>query len=236
MHRLILPTAMLLLAAGCSSQVPLAVNHPLSSQLKIKSSQHWDVLADDVAAQTAAFLQHEPRKEGASSQKPIYLAAPQQPSAFDRAFQNFLVTRMVNRGLLVSSRNGGGIELSYETQLVRHESPRYAHAPGTLTTLGAGVWVVRELVQGSFAAFPGAMGLTALADWGIGKFAGAPSSTELIVTTSITSEHRFVFRKSDIYYIEAEDGDLFLALNEKGRAVEPAGNSRGVKLLEVVGQ
>jgi len=236
MKRVLFLCCLLFLAGGCASQVPLAVNHPLSTQLKVKSSHHWDVLADDVAAQTAAFLERDSRNEGALKGKPVFLAPPQHGSAFDRAFQNFLVTRMVNRGMKVSTWNGDGIELSYETQLVRHESPRFAHAPGTLTALTAGVWVVRELVLGSFAAFPGGLGLAALADWGVGKFAGAPGKTELIVTTSIASEHRFVFRKSDVYYLEAEDGDLFLALNEKGMVREPPGGGRGVRVLEVVGR
>jgi len=227
--------SLMLLLAGCSSQVPLAVNHPISTQLKMKSSHHWDVLANDVAAQTAAVLERDARKDGALKGKPLYLPQAPHASAFDRAFHNFLITRLVNRGLTVSNQRGDGVELVYETQLVHHESSRYAHAPGTLTALSAGVWVVRELVRGSFAAVPGALGLAALADWGLGKFAGAPSKTELIVTTSLARDQKYLLRKSDVYYLDDADGDLFLALNDKGLVVEPA-LERGVKLMEVVGR
>ena len=47
---LLLPLVALL--AGCASQVPIAANHPISTQKKAKAVHHWDVLADDVTSQT----------------------------------------------------------------------------------------------------------------------------------------------------------------------------------------
>lgn len=220
----------LMLLASCSSQVPIAVNHPISTQLKAKSTHHWDVLADDVAKETSALLDGEPKKNPVLKGKPFYVVPQPGASTFDRAFRDLLITRMVNRGLPVSKQRGTGVEIQYETQIVQHNSPRYGHIPGTLTALAAGVWVVREVVEGSVAAIPGAIGLSALADWGLGKYSGGTTPTELIVTTSIAQDNRYLYRKSSIYYIATEDSELYQ------ESADTPGTERGLKRLEVVGQ
>ena len=224
----------LLFVGGCASRVPLAVNPPLTAQYTARSAHHWDVLADDVAGQTELALGKHHDLWG----RPIHVVALPKESAFDQAFRSFLVTRLVNRGLPVAPKDEkDGVEVTYRTQLVHHATSHYAHVPGTLTVLTAGVWVVRELVEGSFAAVPGTLGLAALADWGIGRYGGAPTNTELIVTTSVSVKNRFVFRKSDVYYIEPEDGDLYQAQGDE-RAAPGSGSRDGeprVRRLEVVG-
>ena len=92
------------LCAGCASQIPLATNHPLTSQKKIRSSHHWDVIADDVAAQTVAALADKQKGLG---EKPLFVVSPADNTSFNTAFRNFLVTRMVNKGIPVNQDKDG---------------------------------------------------------------------------------------------------------------------------------
>ena len=202
----------LLISVGCASRVPISRNHPLSGQKKAKAAHHWDVLADDIAHQTqiAASRLDSPIKDS-----PLYIKPLQGHTAFSAAFSNFLITRLVNRGLPVSSNAEEGMAISYETQLLRHDSSRYTHLPGSLTALAAGVWVIRDIVGAAASAIPTTLGMTGLADFALGHYAGEATHTELIVTTSIIYDSRYIFRKSDIYYIEDEDTDLFTETSER---------------------
>lgn len=213
----------LLTALGCASRVPIAVNHSLTTQKKVKAAHHWDVLADDIAHQTRLALA-DPKKS--FPQKPIYIQSG-GTSSFDTAFRNFLITRLVNQGVPVTAEPREGLAIAYDTQLVRHDSSRYTHIPGSLTALAAGVWVVRDLVGAAAAdAAPTTLGLTALADYALGHYAGGATHTELIVTTTILDRSSYLFRKSDIYYLEDEDTGLY-------NGEVPV---RQVKELGVVGQ
>jgi hypothetical protein len=199
--------SLVIVLAGCASQVPLADNYPISSQKKARAVHHWDVLAEDVTTQTFIAM----RRAGIAEGTPLYVAEPADNSVFGKAFRTLLITRMVGRGLPVQSEpDPDAIELQYETQLVRHNSSRYAHVPGTFTTLAAGIWVVRDLIIGDTAAMPAGLALGALADYGAGHASGGPTATELLVTSSISLENKYLMRKSDIYYIEDADVSLFI--------------------------
>jgi len=195
----------LLVSVGCAARVPVATNHPLTTQKKAKAAHHWDVLADDIAGQTQAAT----RAPGSALRdRPLYVQ-PRGNSPFDAAFRNFLITRLVNRGLPVSSEAQGAVAVSYEVQLLRHDSSRYTHLPGTLTSLAVGVWVIRDIAASAAAALPTTLGLTGLADYALGQYAGEATHTELIVTTSILDNARYALRKTDIYYLEDPDTELF---------------------------
>jgi len=213
----------LLLSAGCASRVPVAINHPLTTQKKAKAAHHWDVLADDIASQTQAATR---APDSLLHDRPLYIQ-PRGNSAFDTAFRNFLITRLVNRGLSVTSDPQEGVAVAYEIQLLRHDSSRYTHLPGTLSSLATGIWVIRGIVGSAAAAAPTTLGLAGLADYALGQYAGGATHIELIVTTSIMNESQYLLRKSDIYYIEDEDTDLFS---------EPMSMDRPVKQLGVVGR
>lgn len=222
MKRIPILIALAAFIAGCASQVPLATNHPLSSQRKVKAVHHWDILAEDVTTQTTAALKRQKIPEGT----PIYVSE-RNSTPFGKAFRNFLITRMVNRGLPVTSEKAGAVEIDYETQLVRHESSRYAHTPGSFTVLTGGIWVLRDMIASGASALPGAVGLAALADYGMGHYAGGPTPTELIITSTIARDKQYLMRKSDIYYLEDADVGLFL---QGGREDD---QPRGTKKLEV---
>lgn len=202
---------------GCALQspVPVAENFPLSLQKKVRASHHWDVIADDVVSQTLKSLEAKDYLQGrAFFVRPVAQGKP----TFDKAFRNFMITRMVNRGLPVSNSEAGSVEVQYETQVVQHQSDRPYYQPGAITVLTAGVLVARNLavVEHSAQLVGGTLlGAAALADVAAGHASGGPTKTELIVTTSIVVDSRFVMRKSDVYYLEDLDVGLFNETAEK---------------------
>lgn len=205
-------TALILLAAfsfGCASKVPYATNFPMASQQKVRSTHHWDVIASDVVDQAVKSLEAGNTLKGRS----LFVQKPKQDVAFLNGFQGFLVTNMVDRNLPVSSVPEGALEVSYETIVVDHASSRANEVPGKLTTLAAGVMVVRDLVYGTASHWLSGgiiLATTAIVDYGSNRLTDT-SYTEMIVTTSITDNGVYVMRKSDVYYIPSEDKDLFAA-------------------------
>lgn len=217
-----LPLGMVVLLSGCSTaQVPYTQNHPTSYQKVARATSHWDILADDVATQTMAAI---------GTQKTIYVSAPTAATDFNRAFHNFLITRMVNKGIPVSEQKMGAIEVQYETQVVQHNSERKAYKPGTITMLTAGLMVAYNVHNWTSPSAPGLalMGGAVAVDAIASSDAGTPPKTELVVTTSAVEGGRYLLRKTDIYYIESEDAPLFMHI-EKQKQVMP------VKEFSVVG-
>lgn len=188
--------------SGCgTAQIPYTQNHPESYQKVARAVSHWDILADDVAAQTM---------EKIGTQKAIYVATPTETTDFNRAFHNFLITRMVNKGIPVSTQRNGAIEVQYEAQIVRHNSQRKAYRPGAITMLTAGMMVAYNVPSWAKPDQAAALlGGGALADLAVSADAGSPTKTELVVTTSVLEGGRYLVRTTDIYYLEPEDAQLF---------------------------
>lgn len=211
--------------AGCASQVPVAETYPVSYQKKAKASHHWDVMAADVVSQTEASLERNNYLSG----RALYVAPSEEKTTFNRAFANFLTSQLVNRGLPVATRSEGAVMVQYETQLVRHNSDRPNYSPGMLTMLTAGVLVARDvaLYATGESLYLGGMAVIGAADLGFGHLAGGPTKTEVIVTTSIGDNGRYLMRKSDIYYLEDVDASLF---------VEAPVRASPVREWKVVGQ
>jgi hypothetical protein len=193
-----------LLATGCASEVPIPTTYPATSQQKIKSAHHWNVIAKDAAQQAAASL----GKNNLSS-TPVAVTMLQPDTTFGVGFRNFLITHLVDLNQPVAQK-GADVEVQFETQVVRHASDRAATVPGELTALTAGIMVVRQaaLNWGGNAQAGGALALAGLADWGMG-YSTRVSRTEVIVTTSVTRNGQFLMRKTDVYYLEDVDGSLY---------------------------
>ena len=80
------------LLVGCaSSPIPISANFPLTVEPKVRSAGHWGLLSNDVVKQTLDSL----GKLGVSGN--LYVALPANATAFDRAFQNFLITDLVKK-------------------------------------------------------------------------------------------------------------------------------------------
>ena len=197
------------LVSGCATKapIPLAENFELTVQPKVRSAGHWELLSRDVVAQTLGTLE----KSGIAPSTPLHVALPANPSAFDLAFRDFLITQLVQSGARVQQMPGQALDVTYNTQLVRHNSARPHFIPGQFTMLAGGLMAAYGLRhQYIDAQLLGALGLTVAADYGASINSGGPTNTEMILTTTVTRGGQYVVRKTDVYYLENADTPLFM--------------------------
>lgn len=192
------------LLVGCaSSPIPVSANFPLTVEPKVRSAGHWGLLSNDVVKQTLDSL----GKLGVNGN--LYVALPPYPTAFDRAFQQFLITDLVKSGRVVQQSPDQALEVSYQTQVVRHNSPRPHFVPGRFTMITAGLYAAYGLGYNPVGdKMAGGLALAAGADYIASEDSGGPTATELILTTTIASGGRYLVRKTDIYYVEEADTTL----------------------------
>jgi hypothetical protein len=236
---LVLLVAVAAAAFGCASPVPVAENFPLTYQKVARTAQHWDVVAEDVVAQTAGVLAANQALQG----RGVFIPPTARNTAFEATFRDFAINRMVDRGMQVSvcsSPGGSGmvsspdVRVLYETRIIGHaEMSRYR--PGLLTALAAGVFVGRSVSDSDLSRDGrGALGfgVAALADLAAGHISN-PTHTELVVTTTIEENNRFIMRRSDIYYVPDGDRNLFTR-HAAGSALCPPipGAARAMTLLD----
>jgi hypothetical protein len=207
--KLALATGVVAILGACThSPIPVAENFQLTAQKKVRSAGHWEILSRDVVGQTTQRL----ASAGVNKNTSLFVHLPANPTVFDRAFNDFLITELVNSGYgVVSEPSPSAVSISYKTQLVRHQSARPHFVPGAVTALTAGLYVAHGLAVHATTgeAMAGALGFAALADMGAGQFTGGPTSHELVLTTTVESQKRFLVRKTDVYYIESADASLF---------------------------
>ncbi len=192
------------LLTGCAlSPIPVSANFPLTVEPKVRSAGHWNMLSNDVVKQTLGSLS----SLGISGN--LYVGLPANPTAFDVAFQQFLITDLVKSGRVVMQSPGQALEVSYQTQLVRHNSPRPHFVPGIYTMITAGLYAAYGLGTATNGEkMLGGLGLAGVADFVSSEYSGGPTHTELILTTTIASGGRYLVRKTDVYYIENADVNL----------------------------
>lgn len=194
---------------GCASRapIPLAENFELTVQPKVRSAGHWELVSRDVVAQTLATLD----KAGVAPGTQLHVALPANPSSFDLAFRDFLITKLVQSGAPVQQMPGQTLDVTYHTQLVRHNSERPHFIPGQFTMIAAGLMAAYGLRHEHLdAQLLATLGLTAAADYGASVNSGGPTNTEMILTTTVARGGQFIARKTDVYYLENADTPLFM--------------------------
>jgi hypothetical protein len=194
---------------GCASRapIPLAENFELTVQPKVRSAGHWELVSSDVVAQTLATLD----KVGVAPGTQLHVALPANPSSFDLAFRDFLITKLVQSGAPVQQMPGQALDVTYHTQLVRHNSERPHFIPGQFTMIAAGLMAAYGLRHEHLdAQLLATSGLTAAADYGASVNSGGPTNTEMILTTTVTRGGQYIARKTDVYYLENADTPLFM--------------------------
>lgn len=194
--------------AGCgSAPIPVAQNFEYTSQYKVRSAGHWELLARDVVAQTRVTLEGA----GYNASTPLHVALPANPSAFDTAFRDFLITELVQGGATVHQNPGASLAVTYQTQVVRHNSSRPHFIPGQFTILAGGLMAAYGLRhQHLDTQLLAGLGLTGALDYANSINSGGPTNTELVLTTTVAREGLYVSRKTDVYYLENADTPLFL--------------------------
>ncbi|KAB2887537.1 MAG: hypothetical protein F9K32_19555 [Desulfobulbaceae bacterium] len=201
----LIPLVLLVLAAGCS-RIPGPTTHPFTQQRKMQAVEHWGVLAGDVASRlnrelvvydyldTPVFVKQTCGDDATPCQ-------PNQTSTFNEAFRDLLITNLVNYGIQTrSTPDERALTVNYKVQVVYHRGTRIrSYFPGTFTMLSAAVLVLREAPDELIAlAGGGLLDLVNSAYTDYGHY-------EILITTSIVNAGRYVFRTSDIYYINDDD-------------------------------
>ena len=207
--RLIICTTLICLftlcGSGCS-RIPQPATYGYSEQQKMQAAHHWDVLANDVAHQINKTLLE---KDYVS--EPVFVRAtcgtentpcePGETTQFNEGFRDLLITQLFRFGVPTSAEESQkAIVVNYKVQVVHHRDNRHAaRPPGILTALTAAVSVLRYApgeVQAIAAA--GILDLASSASPNAGHY-------EVIITTSMITGNKYLFRTSDIYYINDLD-------------------------------
>ena len=196
------------LTSGCATDIPVPSGYGPSKQAKLRATHHWDIVAADIAGQTQKQLESYGPVAG------VYLPPPVSRSPFEVAMHDFVITHLVRNGVPVDLNGGGPLQVTLGTQLVTNMSERDIAMRVPLTAIAGGIMVAYNVALHANPNFRAAtvLGSTAASDFGTDRLTrpGAPSKTELIVTTSVTNNARFLMRKTDVYYIEDADLSLFL--------------------------
>jgi hypothetical protein len=195
-----------LLISGCASRIPEPIAYPYSQQQNMEASYHWQVLAEDLANRInneliitdninkTVFVKETCGNEGSP-------CTPSETSSFNEAFRDLLITNLVGFGIPTNQqKDDDTLEIHYKVQVVRHNSERIRTLqPGLLTGLSAAIVVLRnaptELVT---LAIGTAVDVANANMTGNGQY-------EIIITTSMLISGKYLFRASDIYYINDKD-------------------------------
>lgn len=227
----------LALFAGCA-RIPEPVGYQYSAQPKMQAAYHWVVLASDVANRVNNQL-----IVNGYARSPVYVkttcgdedtpCAPQQTSTFNEAFRDLLITELVRFGVPVRQKDSeNAITLHYKVQLVYHNSRRVRTVlPGVMTGIAAGIEVLRDAPSE----------LQTIAAVGLLDFMNASavniSNHEIIITTSMVTRGRYLFRTSDLYYINDKDFHHYQDIGRQQAAeiplVSPHTSSMSAKKPEV---
>jgi len=204
---------------GCAARIPEPVGYHYSVQQKLQAMHHWEVLAFDVANQINNELI---RQDYINT--PVYVKStcgseaenckPNQTPPFNESFRDLLVTELVKLGVPSSTTvNEETITINYKSQLVYHSQDRLRTIkPGVITLVTGGIMVLRNTPTEIFA-----LGLAGIADIANSNAVRA-SNHEVMITTSIVDKERYVFRQSDIYYIN--DVDFWHYMKDESTAEE----------------
>jgi hypothetical protein len=191
--------------AGCAtSPIPVSENFPLTVQPKVRSAGHWNLVSKDVLAQTLQTL----TKVGSSAG--LHVSLPPNATTFDKVFREFLITELVKSGRVVQQSPDQAMEVSYQVQIVRHDSPRPQFVPGKFSMVTAGLYALYGLrAEHLDMQLVGGLGLAAVADYVASVDSGGPTHTEMVLTTTVATGGRYLARKTDVYYLQDEDAALF---------------------------
>jgi len=194
------------LITSCSSRMPEPITYPYSQQKKMQASEHWEILAQDLANRINNELILNDNIETAVYVKPtcgdeITPCKANETSTFNEAFRDLLITGLYDYGIPTRSKSTPeSIEVLYKVQVVRHNTNRARSLqPGLLTALSAAVVVLRNAPAELIILATGVAADIANSSY------TANGHYEVIITTSMIENGKYLFRASDIYYINDKD-------------------------------
>ena len=205
MRYLVLSFMLLTMLSSCG-RIPEPIGYPYTTQEKMQAAHHWNVLAEDISNkinnelirsdffETVVFVKETC---GDDSEPCSYDAT----TAFNEGFRDLLITRLVDFGIPTSAApDREAITINYKVQVVYHSAERLRTLrPGLLTALTTAVSVLRHAPSEIIA-----ISLAAGVDYSNAAYAKT-TNVEAIVTTSMVFRNKYLFRSSDIYYINNAD-------------------------------
>ncbi len=187
------------------TRLPQPASYDYSEQQKMQAAHHWDVLAWDVANQInnqliqsdyidmAVFV----KETCSTDQVPC---PPGETTTFNESFHDFLKTRLYEFGVTTRKKpDPKAISVNYKVQVVYHRHERHALQPGFFTAISTAIIVLRDL--GSNAQI---LGIGAGLDL-INSTQPLAGHYEIIITTSMVKNNKYLFRTSDVYYVNDDD-------------------------------
>jgi hypothetical protein len=203
---LLLVAAILMSACASYDGRPAQAFFDVEPEYKLKSAKHWRVVANDVGRNI--------RKAVKGPETQVHVPIPTEPSSiFNRVFASQLRSSLFDNSVVVTPYEAGAHSVQVTVDTVRHVTlPDYI--PGSLSILAVGVKVLRESQR---------VGAPLSQDLGQAVVAGGTDaaltyredqkrpSLEVVLTTSITYQGRYVFHSTDTYYLDDVDACLFRA-------------------------
>lgn len=211
----------LTLLAGCASRyadAPQPTRFETSKQKKLQAAQHWQIIADNFAAQLTSDLR------GKGVTQALHIPAGKDDYAFVEGFRELLTTALLAQGwdIRTSPRNALTVDIRYSIYKFQPDRLKNVYFHGEATALVAGLWAVSGIVDGGMSAGAKALSVAVLADaagWIVqdapdgpekAQYAGGPvPQSEILVTASVTDGDRIVARRSNIYFAADEDKALY---------------------------
>lgn len=194
------------------SQVPVPTGYHLSAQYKMQAMYHWGLLAEDIAA----LLQERFENEKIPASEPIHIASF-GTAPFEKAFRELLITRMVEKGLAVSDRPCP-LLLDADIQMVTHSREIIRTPKGVYRSIAPGIYVKRDIplagLEGRAREVEEVV-QSAEMNTEAGRYTIVLPKNEIMITTSLTSNGRYVMRNSAIYYIEDSDWSHYVRKTPK---------------------
>jgi hypothetical protein len=171
------------LVSSCT-MAPKVANHNYSTQEKMESVAHWQALAKEVVE-----MQVLPSLPVNPELSQVYVDNS-DTTEFGKAFYNYLVTELMNHGVMISQTPDEANIVKWGTQLVWNSKEPWP----------SGVFVGAVEAVGFFLA---------------GSSVGCPPDTiELIVTTQVNRDYMMLSRMTHNYYInESSRWNFWVAKN-----------------------
>lgn len=167
----------------------------------MQSLEHWKILAEDVS-----FLIAQRIDSNKGFKKNIYVA-PSGSTPFEKMFRRLLITCLVNRDIDVTNSQGRHAILSYNVDLINHSKRNFVDNWGEYQVLGPDLVAKRDL--SNLFGLLGTKDVYPVVNVEAGKYTKTLPNSEIMVTTSLMFREEYLFRNSDIYYINEEDWDHY---------------------------
>jgi hypothetical protein len=199
---LVVSMAVSLTACVSTDGVSVAVSFPAASQYKLKSAAHWQLIAEDVAGQMKQSLMTQDPLQAA-----IYLEEPAQPTAFEKSWLPMLRAGLISQGFKVSASRQDAAVLKVQVSKVSHVE---SYRAGTLTLLGGGLLVLRDIVdhKSNYLINSGGALAAIMADVAMTHYRPSPEF-ELILSVNLQKEGQYLATNNQIYYLLSKDLDMY---------------------------